>query len=136
VAISAFSGSSQAGLLMGKQLAGLPGEIVGVPMAWTALAVREHVARTILRASARFGLAVEVPKSIHLLDGYQGVGREGVSDEHHSARKPGRQGAWCSTVYTAKAFARDFRRDPAPSPARLLHPRPAASSACSCSESR
>ena len=34
VAITSFSGGSQAGLLMGKQLAGLPSEIVSVPIAF------------------------------------------------------------------------------------------------------
>ena len=46
VVISAYSGGSQAGLLMGKQLAGLPSEIVGVPIAWPADKVREHVEQT------------------------------------------------------------------------------------------
>src|ERR1700730_9339904 len=51
VVISAFTGGSQAGLLLGKQLAGLPGEIVGVPVARPAERVREHVARTMAAAS-------------------------------------------------------------------------------------
>jgi D-cysteine desulfhydrase len=117
VAISAFSGSSQAGLLMGKQLAGLSGEILGVPVAWTALAVREHVARTIVKAGARFGLSVEVPKSIHLLDGYQGAGREDVPDEHllGIATLARQEGVMLDPVYTAKSFfglVDALRRDP------------------------
>src|SRR5499426_260989 len=78
VAIAAFSGGSQAGLLMGKQLAGLPSEIVGVPIAWPAERVRTYVARTVELAIRRFGLAIDVPKRIQLLDGYQGFGRSGV----------------------------------------------------------
>jgi D-cysteine desulfhydrase len=117
VVISVFSGGSQAGLLMGKQLAGLPSEIVGVPIAWSADAVREHVSRTIGTAIRRFGFTIEVPKTVHLLDGYQGVGRSGVAEEHlvgivSLARE---EGVILDPVYTAKAFAGlldTLRRDP------------------------
>jgi D-cysteine desulfhydrase len=81
VVIAAGSGGSQAGLLMGKQLAGLPGEIVGVPIARSAAAVREHVVGTMTAAIRRFGLAIEVPKTVHLLDGYQARGPAVVDDE-------------------------------------------------------
>ncbi len=47
IAVTAFSGGSQAGLLMGKQLAGLPSEIVSVPIAFSADHVRGYVAETI-----------------------------------------------------------------------------------------
>src|SRR5512132_4169725 len=80
VALTCFSGGSQAGLLMGKQLAGLPSEIVGVPIAFPAERVRDYVTETIGKAIRRFGFAIEVPKSIHLLDGFQGIGRAGVDD--------------------------------------------------------
>jgi D-cysteine desulfhydrase len=40
IVVSVGSGGSHAGLLMGKQLAGLPGEIVGVPVAAPAAAAR------------------------------------------------------------------------------------------------
>src|SRR5438128_10202033 len=43
IAITAFSGGSQAGLLMGKQLTGLRSEIVGIPIARPAADVRAHV---------------------------------------------------------------------------------------------
>src|SRR4029453_7888426 len=45
VVISAFTGGSQAGLLLGKQLAGLPGEIVGGPVVAPPERVRRHVGR-------------------------------------------------------------------------------------------
>jgi len=106
VAIAAFSGGSQAGLLMGKQLAGLPSEIVSVPIAFAADHVRSYVAQTIERATRRYGFALEVPKTIHILDGYQGVGRSGVDDAELSlliqlARE---EGLMLDPVYTAKAF--------------------------------
>ena len=106
VAIAAFSGGSQAGLLMGKQLAGLPSEIVSVPIAFAADHVRSYVAQTIERATRRYGFALEVPKTIHILDGYQGVGRSGVDDTELSlliqlARE---EGLMLDPVYTAKAF--------------------------------
>jgi D-cysteine desulfhydrase len=107
VVITAFSGGSQAGLLMGKQLAGLPAEIVGVPIAFPADHVRGYIARTIDKAIRRFGFAIEVPKTIHLLDGYQGAGRTGVSDEalHTIVRLAQQEGMLLDPVYTVKAFA-------------------------------
>src|SRR6266508_1238246 len=81
VVIAVYSGGSQAGLLMGKQLAGLPSEIVGVPIAFSADHVRSYVAETIGKAVGRFGFAIDVPKRIHLLDGYQGVGRAAIGEE-------------------------------------------------------
>ncbi len=106
VVITAFSGGSQAGLLMGKQLAGLPSEIVGVPIAFPADHVREHIAGTIDKAIRRFGFAIDVPKRIHLLDGYQGVGRAAIGEEELAtlvslARQ---EGVLLDPVYTVKAF--------------------------------
>ncbi|HUG37491.1 MAG TPA: pyridoxal-phosphate dependent enzyme [Candidatus Limnocylindrales bacterium] len=117
VAISVYSGGSQAGLLMGKQLAGLPAEIVGIPIARPADTVREHVGDTIGQAMRRFGFAIDVPKSIHLLDGYQGVGRASVGEAELAgivalARS---EGVVLDPVYTAKAFGGlvdTLRRDP------------------------
>jgi len=106
VAIAAFSGGSQAGLLMGKQLAGLPSEIVSVPIAFAADHVRAYVAETIERAASRYGFALEVPKSIHILDGYQGVGRSEVDDAELSLliRMAREEGLMLDPVYTVKAF--------------------------------
>src|SRR5712692_7139247 len=96
VVITAFSGGSQAGLLMGKQLAGLPAELV-----------RGYIGRTIDKAIRRFGFAIEVPKTIHLLDGYQGAGRTGVSDDALDTivRLAQQEGVLLDPVYTVKAFA-------------------------------
>lgn len=117
VVITAFSGGSQAGLLMGKQLAGLPSEIVGVPIAWPAERVREHVARTVGQAIRRFGLAIDVPKRIALLDGYQGSGRGEVAGRELATivRLAREEGVVLDPVYTGKAFAGlldTLQRDP------------------------
>jgi D-cysteine desulfhydrase len=106
VVISVYSGGSQAGMLMGKQLAGLPSEIVGIPIAWPADKVRHHIERTMVTAIRRFGFAIEVPKSVHLLDGYQGVGRSAVSDAELATivRVAREEGLVLDPVYTAKAF--------------------------------
>ena len=117
VVISVYSGGSQAGLLMGKQLAGLPAEIVGVPVARPVESVREHVGDTIRAAVRRFGFAIEVPKTIHLLDGYQGSGRAAVGQPELDAivRLARSEGVILDPVYTAKAFAGlidTLRRDP------------------------
>src|SRR6266851_4796335 len=81
VVITAFSGGSQAGLLMAKQLYGLRAEIVSVPIAWEAARLREYVTRVIGEARRRYGLAVEPPGEIRLLDGHQGIGRAEVRAE-------------------------------------------------------
>jgi D-cysteine desulfhydrase len=106
VAIAAFSGGSQAGMLMGKQLVGLPAEIVSIPIARPAEVVREYVATTAAAAIRRFGLAIDVPKRVQVLDGFQGVGRGGVNDRELAtvvslARE---EGIVLDPVYTAKAF--------------------------------
>ncbi len=111
VVLTCFSGGSQAGLLMGKQLAGLPSEIVGVPIAFPAERVRSYVTETIGKAIRRFGFA------IHLLDGYQGIGRAGVEDAELALviRLAGEEGLMLDPVYTAKAFGgllRTLERDP------------------------
>jgi D-cysteine desulfhydrase len=117
VVITAGSGGSHAGLLMGKQLAGLPGEIVSVPATAPAAQVREAIARTVGAAIQRFGFAIEVPKAIHLLDGYQGAGAAGATDEElgllvELARE---EGLLLDPVYTAKGFrglVETLARDP------------------------
>jgi D-cysteine desulfhydrase len=117
VVIAAGSGGSHAGLLMGKQLAGLPGEIVGVPATAPADRVREAIVRTVAAAIQRFGFAIEVPKAIHLLDGYQGAGAAGATDEElgllvELARD---EGLLLDPVYTARGFrglVETLARDP------------------------
>ena len=107
VVISVYSGGSQGGMLMGKQLAGLPGEIVGIPIAWSAAKVREHIGRTMVTAIQRFGFAIEVPKTFHLIDGYQGTGRASVEEAELATivRLARDEGIVLDPVYTAKAFA-------------------------------
>jgi D-cysteine desulfhydrase len=117
IVITAGSGGSHAGLLMGKQLAGLPGEIVSVPVTAPAERVREAVVRTVGAAVQRFGFAIEVPKAIHLLDGYQGAGPGAATDEELAvivalARE---EGLLLDPVYTAKGFrglVETLARDP------------------------
>jgi D-cysteine desulfhydrase len=117
VAIAVYSGGSQGGMLMGKQLAGLPSEIVGIPIAWPAERVREHVQRTMAKAIRRFGFAIEIPKAIHLLVGHQGVGRAAVDDGELMTivRLAREEGLILDPVYTAKAFTgllKTLERDP------------------------
>lgn len=106
VAITVFSGGSQAGLLMARQLTGFRAEIVGVPIAWEADRVREYVGEVIGRARARYGLPVEVPATVRLLDGYQGAGRSEVRVEELETvvTVARREGIVLDPVYTAKAF--------------------------------
>jgi D-cysteine desulfhydrase len=106
VVITAFSGGSQAGLLMATQLAGLRADIVSVPIAWAGAAVREYVVDVIDRARRRYGLAVEPPREVRLLDGYQGAGRGEIRrEELETVLKLARlEGLVLDPVYTAKAF--------------------------------
>ncbi len=105
VVVPAFSGGTQAGLLMGKQLVGLPSEIVGVPVARPAGRVGEQIAETIERAIRRFGFAMDVPKRIHLLDGYQGEGRDPGPEELSTvARLASSEGIVLDPLYGARAF--------------------------------
>ncbi len=107
IVITAFSGGSQAGLLMAKQLYGLRAEILSVPIAWEAARVRAYVARVIDEARRRYALPVEVPGEIGLLDGYQGAGRAEVRAEELATvvRVAHTEGIVLDPVYTAKAFA-------------------------------
>ena len=91
---------------MAKQVAGLAGEIVSVPIAWEGARVRAYVTEVIERARGRFGLAVRPPAEVRLLDGYQGVGRAAVrKDELDTMLKLARlEGIILDPVYTAKAF--------------------------------
>jgi D-cysteine desulfhydrase len=106
VAITAFSGGSHAGLLVGKQLSGLRAEIVSIPIAWPGERVREYVTGIVTEARERYGLPVRVPDTVRLLDGYQGVGRAAVRREELETvvRLARLEGLVLDPVYTAKAF--------------------------------
>ena len=107
VLITAFSGGSQAGLLMGKELFGLSAEIVGIPIARKAARVHEYVTATIRKAADRFGLDLTQPKTVHLLDGYQGAGRSRVEEAELAAvvSLAREEGILLDPVYTGKAFS-------------------------------
>ena len=117
VVISAFTGGSQAGLLLGKRLAGLPGEIVGVPIARPAERVREHVVHTMGAAIRRWGFSIDVPKTVHLLDGDPGGDDLDATDADLAvlvdlARE---EGLLLDPVYTARGFrglVETLSRDP------------------------
>ena len=107
VVITAFSGGSQAGLLMARQLAGLRADIVSVPIAWEGPRVRDYVVDVIERARRRYGLPVDPPREVRLLDGYQGAGRAEIRREDFDMvlRLARLEGLIFDPVYTAKAFA-------------------------------
>ena len=104
--ITAFSGGSQAGLLMGRQVAGLSAEVVGIPVAHPASEVRAYVESTIAKVATRFRLKVKPPEVIHLLDGYQGMGRGSIRKEELSTviQLAREEGIVLDPVYTGKAF--------------------------------
>ena len=105
VVITAFTAAARPGS-SGRAARRAPREIVGVPMAWPADRVHEYVARTVAEAIRRFGLAIDVPKRIHLLDGYQGSGRRGVAEDELRTivRLAQQEGVVLDPVYTGKAF--------------------------------
>ena len=106
VVITDFSGGSQAGLLMGKELYGLSAEVIGVPISFSAGEVRDRIRKTIDQAITRFGLSIERPKTIHLVDGFQGMGRGASRPEELAIIKEvaREEGLLLDPVYTAKAF--------------------------------
>ncbi|HLC41112.1 MAG TPA: D-cysteine desulfhydrase family protein [Methylomirabilota bacterium] len=106
VVITDFSGGSQAGLLMGKELFGLSAEVIGVPVAFSSQEVHERIRKTMTLAVERFGLPVELPKRVHLLDGFQGMGRSSSRPEELAMiREVAREeGLLLDPTYTAKAF--------------------------------
>lgn len=106
VAVTAFSGGSQAGLLMARQITGLAAEIVGIPVARPAAEVRDYVRDVIDQARRRYGLPVEPPEEVRLLDGYQGAGRGEIRREELETviRVARTEGLVLDPVYTAKAF--------------------------------
>ena len=117
VVITAFSGGSHAGLLMATQLAGLRAEIVSVPIAWPGAQVRDYVVDVVDRARRRYGLPVQAPREVRLLDGYQGAGRAEIRlEELETVLRIARlEGLVLDPVYTAKAFGgllATLRRDP------------------------
>jgi D-cysteine desulfhydrase len=117
IVIPAFTGGSQAGLLMATQLAGLRADIVSVPVAWPGVRVREYVADIVEQARRRFGLPVTAPADVAVIDGYQGAGRaETRVEELAMVLKLARmEGVILDPVYTAKAFSAlvdTLRRDP------------------------
>jgi 1-aminocyclopropane-1-carboxylate deaminase/D-cysteine desulfhydrase-like pyridoxal-dependent ACC family enzyme len=91
VAITAFSGGSQAGLLMARQLMGLRAEIVSIPIAWEAPRIRAYVTDVLEQAKRRFHMNVRVPDEICLLDGYQ--------------RHPGSLGRRICFIHTGGVFS-------------------------------
>jgi D-cysteine desulfhydrase len=108
VIVSAASGCSQAGLLMGKQLVGLPAQIVGVPIGVSADQARESIALIMDRAIRRFGFAIEVPKRIHLLGGDRTETRAGAheGDLDVIVDLARGEGLLLDPVYTGPAFQR------------------------------
>ena len=106
VVVTAFSGGSHAGLLMARQVAGLRAEIVSVPIAWEGARVRDYVIDVVDRARRRYGLPVEPPREVRLLDGYQGAGRAEIRREELETvlRLARLEGLILDPVYTAKAF--------------------------------
>jgi D-cysteine desulfhydrase len=79
--------------------------------------VREAIVRTVGAAIQRFGFAIEVPKAIHLLDGYQGAGPAAATDEELGAivTLAREEGLLLDPIYTAKGFrglVETLARDP------------------------
>jgi D-cysteine desulfhydrase len=110
IVITAFSGGSQAGLLMARQLTGLRGEIVGVPVAGKASQVRDHVEDLIEQVGRRFALPVSRPPEIRLLDGFQGA-----DDLATVVRVARREGLVLDPADTARGFGGmldHLRREP------------------------
>ena len=118
IVIAAWSGGSLAGLHLGRALFGLEAEVWGVPVAFEADVIRDHVWTTAGKAASRFDLDVAIDRdAIRLLDGYQGLGRAAVQPaELRTVERAAREaGLLLDPVYTAKAFhalCEEARRGP------------------------
>jgi D-cysteine desulfhydrase len=126
IVIAAWSGGSLAGLHLGKALFGWDAEILGVPIAFEAEAIRDYVWNTVRKAASRFQFDVRLEReAIELLDGYQGFGRSAVDARELTtvANVARETGVLLDPVYTAKAFhalCREAARHPALRGRRVL----------------
>lgn len=118
VVVTSVRGGSHAGLLLGKQLAGLAGEIVSVPVARPAEAVQRHVTETVAAAIRRYGFAIDVPKTVHVIDGYQSDGEPTAAsngDLETLVALAREEGILLDPLYTARGFrglVETLARDP------------------------
>ena len=117
VVITAFTGTSQAGLIMTRQLAGLSSDVVGIPVARSAAEVRTHVVGLLEEARRRYGVGVRAPDEVRLIDGYQAGGRVDVRPEvlRTVVTVARQEGVVLDPLYTGKAFTGlldTLRRDP------------------------
>lgn len=114
IAITAVTGASLAGLLIGKELAGLRARIVGVPVARDAASVRDHVRGVVARAARKYSLPVTPPDEIELIDADRGADVR-PEDLETVVRVARAEGLVLDPSYTAKAFGAlldAIRRDP------------------------
>jgi L-cysteate sulfo-lyase len=77
-----------------------------VPIGRPAERVREHVARTMGAAIGRYGFSIDVPRIVHLLDGYQAMDRLDAGDAELAALVDlaREEGILLDPVYTARGF--------------------------------
>jgi 1-aminocyclopropane-1-carboxylate deaminase/D-cysteine desulfhydrase-like pyridoxal-dependent ACC family enzyme len=115
VVVTTLTGGSQAGLLMARQLAGLPSDVVGIPIARSASEVRANVLGLIDQARRRYGLGLHVPDDIRLLDGYQAGDRVAPDVLRTVVAVARQEGVVLDPLSTGQAFAGlvdTLRRDP------------------------
>jgi D-cysteine desulfhydrase len=104
VVVPARHGASHAGLLIGKQLAGLPSEVVGVSVALPAETVGARIAGMIEGAIRRFGFAIDVPKAIHLVESRGAAGTVAAEDLDVMVALARAEGLLLDPLVTAPAF--------------------------------
>ena len=114
VVVAAFSGASQAGLLMGRELTGLKARVVGVPVGREPSRVRESVRALVTQAARKYSIPVVPPDEVELIDGGAdaAVSRDDVETVVRVARA---EGLVLDPAPTAKACGRlvdALRREP------------------------
>ncbi len=107
IVFASSSGGTQAGLVAGQRLFGLPGEIVGISVDEPREVLSERVARLATEALDFFGHNSTVaPEEIQVEDGFRGGGYAVVGDlERDAIRTLARtEGVLLDPVYTGRAF--------------------------------
>jgi len=108
IVVGSSSGGTQAGMLIGAELAGFEGQITAISIAKPASDVMERLSKLIPQTLRLLGNPVKVPAGrIQIVDRYLGEGYAVVGDAEREAvhMLAGHEGILVGPVYTGRALA-------------------------------